>query len=375
MNFEDWFKMHWACQDYRSAENFVLSAIQSENYPDGHPFLEYSSHTTDGLAVINIILLKLFGLDDSAIVDIVKKCKSVENGQFDYTRYRQNINEVVFLCYILISMSLKGHSIPHVCYEDHNIIDNNKVTEYSFLLKDILINIEVKTLSCDAFPSGVVNDGNQYILPYYKDKKFIQDLKNKFPNATILDDKCCLYQLERNILKIKSKFDGKNMTQYKLFNVGVIFIDYSTSLEQFFSYLFNNKFGLVGKTDFGNIDALIMITLDAKVDLLYTNIYNMGYVQTLLFNNAANFVDICKLLRLDNFALQGTTSYEKIIKYAQNEYEVLKILKRNGFANFIPYDTPENEIQEYIDFLCGNAPRKTTAKDYFTPEKTIYRKI
>ncbi len=323
---------------------------------------------------MNIIFLKLYGIDDSVILSLVKKCKYVDNDKFNSTRYRQNINEVVFLNYIMTSMSLKDQTFPSVRYEDQNIIENNKITEYSFLLKNILINIEVKTLNCDAFPYGTtVHDGDPYILPYYKDKSFLQDLKNQFPNVPILEDKCCLYQLERNIIKIKRKFDGRNMTPHKLFNIGVIFIDYSTSLEQFFPYLFNEKFGLIYKTDFGNIDALIIMSLDAKVDLLYTNIYKMGYVQTILFNNTAEFVNICKILRLDNFMMLGNSTYEKILNYAQKEYEVIKVLKRNGFLNFIPYDATEDEIQEYINFLSSNTPRKTTIQDFFSPEKTILK--
>lgn len=374
MELKDGFKTLETDKNFRAAEKFVCDAIQRENYPSNHPFLEYKSYTPDGLAVVNIILLKLFGVEDSAIVSLVKKCKSVEDGKFNYTRYRQNINEVVFLCYIMTGLFLKGQNIPYINYEDPNIIENSKVTEYSFLMNDILVNVEVKTLNCDAFPYDVAKDGDQYILPYYIDESFWNDLKNQFPYATILGDKCCLNQLKRNILKIKHKFDGRNMTPHKLFNIGVIFIDYSTSFEQFFSYFFNKKFGLMGKINFGNIDGLILISLDAKVEMFYTNIYDMGYVQTLLFNDDPTFVEICKTLRLDCFMLKGDVSYEDILNKAQNEFEVLKVLKRNGFMNLIPYDTPENEINEYINFLNGNTPRKTTSQNYFSPEIKVFGK-
>lgn len=350
--------------DFLKAEEFILETIKNESYPKSHPFLEYPN-TASGMALMTIIILKLFGITENVIKDLIKKCKSVELGKFNYDRYRQNINEAIFLKYILMGLFRKNQFIPEVLYQNSNIIDNVKVPEYSLLFKYIgisfLVNIEVKTLSCDSISKEIamLDDGTQCVLPYYKDKDFIFKLEKQFPNAVILADKSCLYQLERNIYKISKKFSGKNLTPCKLFNIGVIFIDRASSIEQFHAYFFNTKFGLIKKTEFGNIDALVIMTLDAKDDMLLSNIYNSGYVQTILFNESPILIDLCEVFRLDNFMMIGNKINENVYNNSQKEYEVLKLLKRDGFLNFIPYDTPENDIQEYLNFLNGDAPRNS----------------
>ena len=147
------------------------------------------------------------------------------------------------------------------------------------------------------------------------------------------------------------------MTKGLLFNIGVIFIDRSSSFEQFYSYFFNNKFGLFPRTKTGNIDALIIISMDAKVDLLMNSIYNSDYVKTLLFKDDTALKNICKCLRADNFIYINGEIRQDIRELSKKEFEKIMILNRDGYLNAIPADSSEEEIMKYLKFLKGDKPR------------------
>ena len=350
-------------EGYQKAESVVLDYIKELDYPDVHPLLEYPN-TNEGIALFQIILLKLYNVDDDLIIELLKKCRAVENNIFNYDRYRQGVNEVIVLYYFLTGIFINIKKIPRIFYPEmgFRVIDNDKIPEYSIELlyrgDSYFVNIEVKTLSCEVLTQGVrINDGDKYIIPYYKDEEFILQLQDANPDYTVLTDKCCLFQLQRNINKIKAKFEGENLTKSYIFNIGVIFIDRSSSFEQFYSYLFNNKFGLLPRTRTGNIDALIIITMDAKVDLYMDSIYNSGYVKTLLFKDDNALKEICKYLRADNFIYLDGKVRQDVFELSKKEYEKIKILNRDGFLNVIPADTSEDEINEYLKFLNGDIPR------------------
>ncbi len=348
--------------DYNKSEEEVLTLIQNCNYPQNHPFLEYPN-TPSGVSLVYIILLKCITKDDGLILDFIKKCKATENGVYKYDRFRQGINEVLFLFYLVVGLSNNFHNdSKYKINSPHNrTIDNDNLLEYSISLdynsKKYTINVEVKTLSCEALPNEGIKDGQQIIIPYNDTPDFIDNLSQRFPSARILKEKCFLIPLLRNICKIKNKFDGKNLTNTTLFNIGVIFIDRSASIEQFHSYLFNQDFGILPRTDTGNIDLLVLLSLDAKNDLLLSNIYNMGYVQTILFNDSDEYTDICTMLRLNNFAMIGKEIMPNVIENAKKEFDNVKIMCRDGFINLIPYDTTEEEISKYLRFLKGDSPR------------------
>lgn len=343
------------------AEKYVVNQISKANYPSNHPFLEYP-RTPNGFTVLNLIILKMYGIGDSIICDLIKKCKSIEHGIFNYDKFRQNANELIFLHYLISSSVINSIKILDVKYEDNHIIDNNKIPEYTLFInsdseRKYMVNIEIKTLSCESLPAGKKNDGDKYVLPYYKDQDFIRKLEKQYPDAIILEDKCCLFQLERNICKIVKKFNGNNLTEYPLFNIGVVFIDRSSSFEQFYSYLFNNSFGIFERTKFGNLDALILFSTDAKNDIIMNNIYKCGYIQTIIINEKDGLINLCEKLRLDNIIAIGKRVNKDINEQAQKDHEILKILFREGYITFIPFDTTEEEIANYINFLNGDKPR------------------
>lgn len=349
-------------EQFAIAEKFVLKEIEKANYPTQHPFLDYPSNA-ESMSLISTINLKNIGVTDDIIISMVKKCKGIENGKFNYDRYRQGINEMLFLYYLLIHTSYRYGKVPKYFYERNDIIENESNVEYSLLFgvneEKILMNIEIKTLSCDVLSGVRYIDGQQLIVPYYKDDDFISRLEETYPNALILKDKCCLYQLERNIKKIAKKFEGRNLTEYKLFNVGVIFIDRAASIEQFYSYLFNTEFGLCPKTDFGNIDLLVLFTVDGKNDMLFSNLYNSGYVQSYLVNDCVEYRMLCEHLRLDNYFAVGSKIKSFALEESRKDHDNFKIMCREGFLNVIPYDSTEEEIRGYLDFLKGDKTRNS----------------
>ena len=103
--------------------------------------------------------------------------------------------------------------------------------------------------------------------------------------------------------------------------------------------------------NWGNLDALVLFVLDAKNDLLFQNIYEMGYVVTLLKNETPFNRAFMKMMRLDNFVLMGSKVDRDIHENAQCCAKLYKVLKREGFLNIVPYDATEEGINEYINYL------------------------
>jgi len=345
--------------DFKETEKFVLSAINSSFYPAEHPFLTYPRPT--GMLVEFLIKLKVYLDDEVAVRDLIKKCRSIVDGHFNWERYNQNASEVIILYYIIIGiMKNNPDKLDKVFYENENIFSNNKKLEYSFLFKDQhLLNIEVKTLTCDPLikeSQFLIRDGLQLIKPFFKNIE-IEDFKNQYPQATILKDSSNYRQLSKNLKKIIEKFDGENLTHFNMINIGIVIINFSTSMEEFFSYLYNSKNGLLLNVNFKNLDCLVLFSLDNANDIEFQNVYNMGYIQTALINDNSVNREYMKMIRMDNYMSMGNISYEGILRSAQQEYGVYKTLVREGMFAIVPWETSEEEIKKYIEDLKCNAIR------------------
>ncbi len=345
--------------NFREAEKFILQNIKSNNYPQGHPFLEYPK--PDGMIVGFLIQLKLLLNDNEAILSLIKKCQSTVDGVFNWERYNQNSSEVIILYYIIVGvLKNKQTMFDEIFYESGDVFSNNKKLEYSFLFKDhVLINFEVKTLTCDPLIKEnalKIHDGQLLIKPFYKDCN-IDALKAQFPQSIIIENSSNYRQLSKNVKKIIDKFDGENLTQYNLINIGVVIINFSTSLEEFFSYLYNKEKGLLFNTKLKALDALVLFSLDNSNDMELQNIYDMGYIQTALIKDNAINREYLKTIRMDNYMSWGNTAYESILNSAKEFYGVYKILKREGFISIVPWDATEEEINTYVNDLKHNAIR------------------
>ena len=354
-------------QLFDSAVKYVTEELSKLKYPDEHPFNDYPK-TPESMPLQMIIMIKIFTNSDDLVKSFLKKCKSVENNQFSYVKFNQNINEVIWFYYLYISL-IENNGVDllqNIYDEEFAVYDNGKKFEYSFLLNipnensKKIITSEVKTLTCDPFvkeDSLKLIDGQKLIKPLFPDLKYSKEL-SKDADAVILKSSTHYYQMEKNVKKIINKCKGNNLTDFLPFNIGIIFINNSTSFEEFYSYLFNSKRGFYDKLLNSNVDALVLISMDARNDLKLDNIYSMGYIQTVLINPSDDNKDLCKRLRIDNYIALGHKIDQKVYNLAQNEFGKYKLLCRNGFVNIIPADSTEDEIQEYLKFLNETSIRK-----------------
>lgn len=353
-------------QLYDNAVKYVVEELSKLKYPDGHPFNDYPK-TPESMTLQMIIMIKAFTNKDDLIKSFLKKCKSVENGQFSYVKFNQNINEVIWFYYLYISF-MENDSIDllqNIYDEEFAVYDNGKKFEYSFLLNTSdanckrIITSEIKTLTCDPFvkeDSLNLVDGQKLIKALFPDLKDSEELSQD-TDAVILKSSTHYYQMEQNVKKIINKCRGNNLTDFLPFNAGIIFINNSTSFEEFYSYLFNTKRGFYDKLLNSNVDALVLISMDARNDLKLDNIYSMGYIQTVLINPSEDNKELCRKLRIDNYIALGRKIDQEVYNLAQNEFGKYKLLCREGFVNIIPADSTEEEIQEYLKFLNGTSIR------------------
>lgn len=346
-------------QIHGNAVLFVMEQLREMDYPIGHPFDDYP-HTPQSMALEYIILIKVFTNKNNIVIDFLKKCKSVEYGDFSWQKYNQNISEVIWFHYLYMGLieSDKINLLVDIYNENTKIYDNGKKFEFSFLLSDFnncLVTSEVKAITCDPFvkENGLkFIDGKRLIKPLFPDLRDSQELiAAEEENNFILKASTYYYQVGTNVKKIINKCRGKNISGRDLFNIGVIFINSATSFEEFYSYLFHKTKGIYPKLQKSNVDALVLISMDAYNDLTLNNIYEMGYVQTVLVNPTERNKSLCKIFRIDSYLALGNDINADVYKKGQEEFGKYKILCREGFVNIIPQDTTEEEIKQYLQYL------------------------
>ncbi len=344
-------------QVHNKAKVFVMDQLKKLNYPAGHPFNDYPN-TPEAMALELIILIEAFTHKHNIVINLLKKCKGIEKNKFSYVKYNQGISEAMWLYYLYWGL-INSDAIDilvDVFDENMPIFDNQKKFEFSFLLSgfaDCLIASEVKAITCDPFEKEEqlrCIDGEKLIKPLFPNLRDSSVLRNQ-NECTVLEASTYYYQVESNVKKIINKCRGNNISGHNVFSVGAIFINASTSFEEFYSYLFHEKYGIYTKLLASTLDALVFVSLDAKNDLMLNNIYEMGYVQTILLKPTEKNKRLCKMFRLDNYIALGTKVDKEIYEKGQEEYGYYKMLRREGFVNIIPADATEKEIQEYLQYL------------------------
>lgn len=342
--------------DICESKNYVTVKMKEFDYPQNHPLY---SMDEKNLFVRRILeMLNMLIKDKSVIDDLIKKCRGVEKGEFDFERYNQGCMEVIILYYLFIR-ALKCSKFKGIRYESEDIFENNKKLEYSFGFsgdngKDDLINIEVKTMVCDPFikESDIrIEDGITLIKPFFNDLDGWNSIIEHYPDDIVLKRSNYYTQFNRNIKKIVEKYDGRVLLPCNPINIGVIVINRATSIEEFYSYLYYKDKGIIYHIDPGACDALVIFSLDARVTSTLDNIYNKGYIQTILFSNIPKVRKYLEVLQFDNYIQIGDKVNEEIYHIGQNEYGRYKIMKRNGFLNIIPAEATEEEINRYVKSL------------------------
>lgn len=352
---------------YKNAEKFVLNELEKLNYPKEHPFNDYPK-TPESMILRFIIVIKALTNKDEMIIAFLKKCKSIENGAFSYVKYNQSVSEVLWFYYMYVSL-IKSNSqelLLDIYDEDVSIYDNDKKFEYSLLMRDedngsdFVVASEVKAITCDPFAKETglrAIDGQKLIKPLFPVLKESEVMKQE-SDAVVLQSSTYYYQTEQNIKKIINKCRGNNLIHKPVFNIGVLFINFSTSIEEFYSYLFHKTYGVYDKLLKSNVDALVLVSLDSRNDFELDNIYSMGYIQTILVKPSDANKKICEKLRIDTYIALGDAINEYVYEKAQTEYGKYKILCREGFLTIIPVDSTEEYIKEYLDYLKGTDIRR-----------------
>lgn len=348
-------------EEYSIAENYILKLIQENQYPIAHPFNDYPN-TPESMPIIMLIFIYFYTKNEKMIRRYVKKCKSIENGLFSYVKYNQEISELSWLYYLIIGIKEKNTiSLSEIFDEDKAIIDNGKKFEYSFLFNypKCIVSFEVKAITCDPFSKEEnieIEDGKKLIKPFFPQLKECSYLK-KQTESMVLQSSTYYYQMEQNIKRIAAKCRGSNISGEKLYCFGTIFINSSTSFEEFYSYLFNSKYGLFSLVTESNIDVLTLVSFDAKNDLKLDNLYRNSYVQTFVVHPSEELLNICKALRLDNYIAVGDQINEYVLEKSKELFGEYKILCREGFLGIIPADADEEGIKEYVLYLQNNEIR------------------
>lgn len=346
---------------FDDAKQFVMDRIRKLEYPSNHPFLQYPNTPESRIVDTFAILQMSLGYESKIIEDLLRKCKSVEKGKFNYYRYVENIDELLVLFYVyfrIINNDIKAQLI----YEPIGLMDNKKKLEYSFLLceENCLLNFEVKSMICDPFykeKSLPKQNGTILLKKFINDQEEYEEIKKQYPNATELAHSAYYSPFKKNIAKIIEKYEGRKQIDCKMINIGVICINFSTSLDEFYTCLYHKDKGFFKSLQWGNLDALILFTLDARNDIIMENIYQMGYIKTVLVTDDLTIRKYFEKLKLDNYISIGKKVALDVYEIAQKSYGVYQIFNREGFLNIIPYDSNETEIENYLSYLKGKKVR------------------
>ncbi len=342
------------------AKDYIWNKIKNNVYPKGHPFNQVNFVKDDYLVLI-MALIKIYLIETTIIDDYLdNKLVALDKGRCNYETYFQGLNELNFF-YYLLSGCIKNELLTHVYqinYENNSITNPLKKLEYTYCFDDMVaVGVEIKTITCEPTykeTSMSIHD-TLLIKKYFHDV----DLRNieKIEQYKILEASSHDRQLRKNIKKIAEKFTGDNKSPVKLINVGVIVIQFATSIEEFYAYLLNENKGIIFNQDFGNIDCLVFFSLTARPDFDMQDIYDTGHIFSILFNYEPYIKKYLKDLRLDNYIatkINGQFNIDSDIqKYANKEYGIFKYIIKDGKCFYVPIECRQDEIDEYIRYLNG----------------------
>lgn len=311
--------------EYNECKRYILDELEKMSLPKEHPFLKYP-RTPESRNLEFFILLKIMlGKESNIPKKLLHKCNAVEDGKFSHMKY---LDSCVF-------------KMPTEC----------------------MVNIEVKTMRCDPFEKETdlkinnVKDGSILIKKLVNDDIEYEKLLCEHQDAVELKNSTYYSAFNRNIKKIVEKFDGEKNIQCRMINIGFICVHFSTSIEEFYTYMFHKEKGIYKKLQWGNLDALVLFVLDARNDILLQNIYEMGYVATMLRNDTEINRKFMEIMRLDNYVLLGDKVAKSVYDEAQKGVKLYRVLKRDGFLNILPYDSTEQGIEDYVNYLKSDSVR------------------
>ena len=338
-------------------KKIILNEVEKLSLPKEHPFLAYPNTPESRNLDIYIFLNMMMGEQCDIPKKLLQKCNGLDNGKYSHLKFLEGLDEALILYYILI---VNLENVSSVIYEPSEIMKNNKTLEYSCVFERpirCLVNIEVKTMRCDPFVKEdnlnirSVSDGSILIKRLINDDAEYDTLLRKHPEAIELKSSTYYSAFKQNIKRIIAKYEGGKNIQCPMLNIGFICIHFSTSMEEFYTYMFHEEKGIYKNLDWGNLDALVLFLVDARDDVILQNVYEMGYVVTMLKTDTLINRKFMEIMRLDNYILQGNEVNDDIHEVAQKGAKLFKVLKREGFLNILPFEATEEDIKNYLEYL------------------------
>lgn len=349
--------------EYLNAKKYVIQRIKSNIYPPSHIFNSPSFKDDD--YIIHIMVNIKFILKETDLINdyIDNKLKAYDQGDFSVEKYFQGLNELTFLYYLIIGvMGNSAVNLNYIYYEGFSPYKKSKKLEYQLVLDNLaMVNVEIKSITCDPLykeSDFKLDESAIYIKKYFNDADLsFKDGSNE-ESYKVLSESTHSRQLRKNIKKIVEKFDGDSIDDVKMINIGVVVIQFATSLEEFFSYMLNEEKGIIKDIDFKNLDCLVFFSLTARPRFDMQDIYNNGHIFTIMLNDKQYIKHYLKVLRMDNIVAQKTINgfdiAEPVKPYAAKEFGKYKIvIDENNKCFFVSYDTKERDIKSYSQYLNG----------------------
>lgn len=281
---------------------------------------------------------------------INKKFISKFNGEFCSKTYNENLSEFTIFYYILTSIFVKSdlhNEIDRLDYESEGA--NNKRYEYSFILKNgKKVNFEVKTITCDPLMNSelklnLLKDGDLLYKTYFPGTNIEDYIDEEYicENNIISSN---YRKTKKNIKKIREKFKSDSQDDI---NIGVLCINYGTSVEEFISYIYNEEYGLIKKgITFDNVDNLIIFSMSSIANSLSLDeLYDWNHVLSI----CNNYNEIFQKLRIDKYIFSDGSINKKFKECVNDYYGIYKYIHRNGYVHIIPNYVDEETINGFFD--------------------------
>ncbi|GAB6169079.1 hypothetical protein JCM1393_15390 [Clostridium carnis] len=331
----------------------ILEIIKTD-YPKGHLFLRDEfifDEMLFSIAYCNFIGKKYLGNVEIMNDFINKKLKSMYKGVFSIKVFNENLSEFMIYFYMLTSIFFKSD-----LYKDFKTIKyetigaNNKRFEYTFIIGNKEINIEVKALDCDPFSKDNLDvrelkDGDIFIKSYFN--RPIEEYNIiKLNKVKILSSN--YRQLKKNIKRIDEKC---KKTDLNTINLGFVIINYGTSREEFLSYLFNSKYGIMNLYDVKNVDGIMLFSMCTDTTLLFDEVYLNDHILTALLNDNIENFKLFEALRLDKYIYNNGCVIDDITSIVEEEYQLYRYILKGGLMTIESYYIDENIIEEKINTL------------------------
>lgn len=346
---------------FNDSIKYIAQLINDTSYPIGHPFNEVAFNENDIVFRI-LAILKTMNIDNVILKDFIcNKIRATDCGKFSSERYFQSLSEIVIFYYIYCGvMQNSTNRIEEILYEPISPYNPNKILEYSFLLEDkTYVNIEIKTITCDPLIKEKyfkIKDNKIYIKKYFPGIDINTEQIDKFgiDDYQLLEASTHYRQLRKNIKKIVEKFEGDRNNIGKSLNVGFVVVQFATSIEEFYSYMFHPTKGLLYELDFGNLDCLVFFSLTPKCGLDMQDIYDRHHIFSLVFNGEKYVFDLLELMRLDHIASHPNKKvFSPYREEGIQEFGCFKSIFKEGKFFFTDIHKSEEEIKDYLEYLNG----------------------